>query len=67
MFSILGEEVLGVWPRSKDKAEVTCCCVSHASLNVVTGDDFGLVKLFHFPCREKAVSFTPLPFVRQLP
>ncbi|XP_076879607.1 echinoderm microtubule-associated protein-like 6 isoform X2 [Brachyhypopomus gauderio] len=51
--SVLGEEVLGVWPRNADRADVTCACVSHAGLNTVTGDDFGLVKLFDFPCSEK--------------
>ncbi|KAL6102152.1 eml6 [Pungitius sinensis] len=51
--SILGDEVLGIWPRNADKAEVNCACVSHAGVNVVTGDDFGLVKLFDFPCTEK--------------
>ncbi|XP_039593751.1 echinoderm microtubule-associated protein-like 6 isoform X2 [Polypterus senegalus] len=51
--SILGDEVVGVWPRNADKADVNCACVSHAGLNVVTGDDFGLVKLFEFPCTEK--------------
>ncbi|CAB1343775.1 unnamed protein product [Coregonus sp. 'balchen'] len=51
--SILGDEVLGIWPRNADKADVNCACVSHAGLNVVTGDDFGLVKLFDFPCTEK--------------
>ncbi|KAM6956797.1 echinoderm microtubule-associated protein-like 6 [Aplochiton taeniatus] len=51
--SILGDEVLGIWPRNADKADVNCACVSHAGLNVVTGDDFGLVKLFDFPCPEK--------------
>ncbi|KAI1886390.1 hypothetical protein AGOR_G00213520 [Albula goreensis] len=51
--SILGEEVLGIWPRNADKADVNCACVSHAGLNVVSGDDFGLVKLFDFPCSEK--------------
>ncbi|KAI3362845.1 hypothetical protein L3Q82_001894 [Scortum barcoo] len=50
---ILGDEVLGIWPRSADKAEVNCACVSHAGVNIVTGDDFGLVKLFDFPCTEK--------------
>ncbi|MBN3309055.1 EMAL6 protein, partial [Amia calva] len=51
--SILGDEVVGIWPRNADKAEVNCACVSHAGLNVATGDDFGLVKLFEFPCTEK--------------
>lgn len=54
--SILGDEVLGIWPRNADKADVNCACVSHAGLNIVTGDDFGLIKLFDFPCTEKFVS-----------
>ncbi|XP_068177719.1 echinoderm microtubule-associated protein-like 6 isoform X2 [Antennarius striatus] len=56
--SVLGDEVLGVWPRNADKADVNCACVSHAGLNLVTGDDFGLVKLFDFPCPEKFVGQT---------
>lgn len=55
LVSILGDEVLGVWPRNTDKADVNCACVSHAGLNLVTGDDFGLIKLFDFPCTEKFV------------
>ncbi|KAG8014924.1 Echinoderm microtubule-associated protein-like 6 [Nibea albiflora] len=51
--SILGDEVLGVWPRNTEKADVNCACVSHTGLNLVTGDDFGLIKLFDFPCSEK--------------
>ncbi|KAA8578092.1 hypothetical protein FQN60_011516, partial [Etheostoma spectabile] len=51
--SILGDEVLGVWPRNAERADVNCACVSHAGLNLVTGDDFGLIKLFDFPCSEK--------------
>uniref|UniRef100_A0A4W6DSW6 EMAP like 6 n=1 Tax=Lates calcarifer TaxID=8187 RepID=A0A4W6DSW6_LATCA len=51
--SILGDEVLGVWPRNAEKADVNCACVSHAGVNLVTGDDFGLIKLFEFPCSEK--------------
>lgn len=47
---------MGIWSRNTDKADVTCACVSHSGLNVVTGDDFGMVKLFDFPCPEKFVS-----------
>lgn len=54
--SILGDEVIGIWPRNADKADVNCACVSHTGLNIVSGDDFGLVKLFDFPCTEKFVS-----------
>ncbi|KAJ8246474.1 hypothetical protein GJAV_G00268220 [Gymnothorax javanicus] len=51
--SILGDEVLGIWPWNSERADVNCACASHAGLNVATGDDFGLVKLFDFPCAEK--------------
>ncbi|XP_029706344.1 echinoderm microtubule-associated protein-like 6 isoform X7 [Takifugu rubripes] len=51
--SILGDEILGIWPRNAEKADVNCACVSHAGLNLVSGDDFGLIKLFDFPCAEK--------------
>ncbi|XP_075303783.1 echinoderm microtubule-associated protein-like 5 [Odontesthes bonariensis] len=51
--SVLGDEVVGIWSRNADKADVTCACVSHSGLNIVTGDDFGMVKLFEFPCPEK--------------
>ncbi|XP_069772417.1 echinoderm microtubule-associated protein-like 5 isoform X2 [Narcine bancroftii] len=51
--SILGDEVIGIWSRNLDKADVNCACVSHSGLNIVTGDDFGMVKLFDFPCTEK--------------
>ena len=56
--SVLGEEVVGIWSRNTDKADVTCACVSHSGLNIVTGDDFGMVKLLDFPCQEKFVSMT---------
>lgn len=44
-----------MWPRNAEKADVNCACVSHAGLSLVTGDDFGLIKLFDFPCTEKFV------------
>ena len=58
--SVLGDEVIGIWSRNTDKADVTCACVSHSGLNIVTGDDFGMVKLFDFPCPEKFVSIIAL-------
>ncbi|XP_012495852.1 PREDICTED: echinoderm microtubule-associated protein-like 5 [Propithecus coquereli] len=51
--SILGEEVMGIWSRHAEKADVNCACVSHSGISLVTGDDFGMVKLFDFPCPEK--------------
>ena len=55
--SILGPEVVGIWPRNADKADVNTACVAHGGNIVVTGDDFGVVKLFdHFPVSGKFVS-----------
>ena len=54
--SVLGEEVIGVWPRNADKADVNCSSLSHSGNALATGDDFGFVKLFEFPVTEKFVS-----------
>ncbi|XP_031213616.1 echinoderm microtubule-associated protein-like 5 isoform X5 [Mastomys coucha] len=51
--SILGDEVMGIWSRHAEKADVTCACVSHSGISLVTGDDFGMVKLYDFPCPER--------------
>ncbi|XP_004681693.1 PREDICTED: echinoderm microtubule-associated protein-like 5 isoform X1 [Condylura cristata] len=51
--SILGDEVIGIWSRHAEKADVNCACVSHSGISLVTGDDFGMIKLFDFPCPEK--------------
>uniref|UniRef100_A0A3Q3WD54 EMAP like 5 n=1 Tax=Mola mola TaxID=94237 RepID=A0A3Q3WD54_MOLML len=53
---VLGSTCEGIWPTHSDITDVSCACVSHAGLNIITGDDFGLVKLFDFPCTEKFVS-----------
>ena len=54
--SVLGNEVVGVWPRNADKADVNCANLSSSGLSLATGDDFGFVKLFEFPATEKYVS-----------
>ena len=53
--SVLGKEVVGIWPRNASNADVNTACVSHAGNAVATGDDFGQVKLFDFPCSSKDV------------
>lgn len=55
-FSVLGEEVVGIWPKDADKADVNCAHLSHHGNALATGDDSGLVKLFDFPCTERYVS-----------
>ena len=54
---MLGEEVVGVWPKSADKGDVNTAHLSSSGTTVATGDDFGCVKLFDgFPLMEKFVS-----------
>ena len=55
--SVLGSEVVGIWPKNADKADVNTAHLSNSGKAVATGDDFGCVKLFdHFPVSEKFVS-----------
>ncbi len=55
--SVLGDEVVGVWPKSADKGDVNTAHLSSSGTVVATGDDFGCVKLFNgFPLPEKFVS-----------
>lgn len=40
---------VGIWPESADGTDVNFCDRSHDSQLMVTGDDFGKVKLFSWP------------------
>jgi WD40 repeat protein len=46
----LGFNVMGIWPSCSDGTDVNCIDVSLGKKLVVTGDDFGNVSLFNFPC-----------------
>jgi echinoderm microtubule-associated protein-like 5 len=48
--SILGDAVRGMWPADAARADVNCCTVSNGGTALVSGDDFGAIKLFGFPC-----------------
>lgn len=50
--SVLGKEVVGIWPKDSSNADVNCAHLSHLGTALATGDDFGFVKLFDFPCSE---------------
>ena len=43
----------GIWEKYTDTNDVNACDVSFQSEVLVSGDDFGLVKLFRFPCLKK--------------
>jgi len=51
--SMLGKEVIGIWPKNADKGDINCTDLSHHGSTLATGDDFGYVKLYKFPCLEK--------------
>lgn len=53
---MLGKEVVGIWPKDSSNADVNCAHLSHLGTALATGDDFGFVKLFDFPCSEVNVS-----------
>lgn len=40
---------IGIWPENADGTDVNCCDRSHDSRFIVTGDDFGKVKLYSYP------------------
>jgi microtubule-associated protein-like 6 len=49
---VLGSNVEGIWPPYSDKTDVNCCDRSPDNSLLVTGDDFGGVKLFPFPVKK---------------
>ncbi|XP_056638235.1 echinoderm microtubule-associated protein-like 2 isoform X2 [Diorhabda sublineata] len=40
---------VGIWPENADGTDVNCCGKSHDAELLVTGDDFGKVKLYSYP------------------
>ncbi|OAF70064.1 hypothetical protein A3Q56_02173 [Intoshia linei] len=50
--SLTGKCVNGIWPSEKRNSDINIACVSNSTNNVITGDDFGFLKLFNFPCEK---------------
>lgn len=48
-----GPEVSGIWPKYTDVTDINSVDANYNSSVLVSGDDFGLVKLFKFPCLKK--------------
>lgn len=48
-----GPEVSGIWPKYTDVTDINSVDANYSSSVLVSGDDFGLVKLFKFPCLKK--------------
>jgi len=54
-YSVLGDEVVGIWPENAKRADVNCAHLSNTCNALATGDDNGLVKLFQFPASKRFV------------
>uniref|UniRef100_A0A8D2ZGE1 EMAP like 1 n=1 Tax=Scophthalmus maximus TaxID=52904 RepID=A0A8D2ZGE1_SCOMX len=48
----LGFHVFGLWPDGSDGTDVNAVCRSSDKSLLVTGDDFGKVHLFSYPCSQ---------------
>ncbi|XP_066530096.1 echinoderm microtubule-associated protein-like 1 isoform X2 [Hoplias malabaricus] len=48
----LGFHVFGLWPDGSDGTDINAVCRSNDKKLLVTGDDFGKVHLFSFPCSQ---------------
>ena len=54
---VLGPEVNGIWEKYTDTNDINATDAYFGGECVVTGDDFGLVKLFRFPSLKKGAKF----------
>jgi len=50
---VLGNEVNGIWEKYTDTNDINAADANYRDECIVTGDDFGLVKLFRFPSLKK--------------
>ena len=50
---MLGAEVSGIWEKYTDTNDINATHANYGAEVCVTGDDFGLVKLFRFPSLKK--------------
>lgn len=53
---VLGPEVNGIWPKYSDINDINSVDANFSSQVLVTADDYGLVKLFRYPCVRKGGS-----------
>lgn len=60
MTSTLGWSVQGIWEEGSDGTDVNALDRSNDGNLVVTGDDFGKVKVFHYPCAIERASSVEL-------
>ncbi|KAF7252518.1 Echinoderm microtubule-associated protein-like 6 [Varanus komodoensis] len=54
---VMGPDVNGIWPKYSNTIDINSVDGNYNNAVLVTGDDFGLVKLFRFPCLKKGAKF----------
>lgn len=54
---VLGNEVVGIWEKYSNKTDINATDAYFDAQCIVTGDDFGLIKLFRFPSLKKGAKF----------
>jgi len=50
---VLGPEANGIWEKYTDTNDINATDANFGAEVIVTGDDFGLVKIFRFPSLKK--------------
>ncbi len=55
---MLGPEVNGIWEKYTDTNDINATDAYFGGDVIVTGDDFGLVKLMRFPSLKKGKSYS---------
>ncbi|CAB3992368.1 echinoderm microtubule-associated -like 6 [Paramuricea clavata] len=64
---VLGTEVNGIWEKYTDTNDINATDTSFPNNTLVSGDDFGLVKLFRFPCIKKGMGMFCIAMTRPAP
>jgi hypothetical protein len=55
---VAGLEVNGIWPKYSDINDINSVDGNYVGQVLVTADDYGVVKLFRYPCLRKGI-FSP--------
>lgn len=50
---VSGLEVNGIWPKYSDNNDINSVDGNYIGQVLVTADDYGIVKLFRYPCLRK--------------
>lgn len=52
---VSGLEVNGIWPKYSDINDINSVDGNYVGQVLVTADDYGVVKLFRYPCLRKGI------------